>query len=71
MDKPRGHYVKSNKLEKEKYHIISFLYGIIINKLIETEENRFVGARDRGQEVGEKNKLVLVGRFSLNKWICF
>ena len=63
--------MKSNKLEKEKYHIISFLYGIIINKLIETEENRFVGARDRGQEVGEKNKLVLVGRFSLNKWICF
>ena len=71
MDKPQGHYVKSNKLEKEKYHIISFLYGIIINKLIETEENRFVGARDRGQEVGEKNELVLVGRFSLNKWICF
>lgn len=71
MDKPQGHYVKSNKLEKEKYHIISFLYGIIISKLIETEENRFVGARDRGQEVGEKNELVLVGHFSLNKQICF
>ena len=71
MDKPQGHYVKSNKLEKEKYYIISFLYGIIISKLIETEENRFVGARDRGQEVGEKNELVLVGHFSLNKQICF
>ena len=35
------------------------------------EGNRFVGARDRGQEMGEKNTLVLVGRFSLNKWIYF
>ena len=29
------------------------------------------GCRDRGWEMGEKNKLVLVGHFSLNKWIYF
>ena len=28
MDKPRGHYAQWNKSEKDKYYMVSLIYGI-------------------------------------------
>ena len=40
MDGPWGHYAKWNKSDREKYHIISFMYGIL-KKQTKTQNTKF------------------------------
>ena len=78
MDGPRWHYAKWNKTEKDKYHMILLICGILKkqttkSKLIDTE-NKLVVARvgkkglDRKGESGQK---VQISNYKINKsWGC-
>ena len=63
MDGPRGYYDKYNKSEKDKYHIISFMCGILkTNKQIKQNKNRVIDienkkviAQGEGKERDQRN----------------
>ena len=67
MDGPRGHYVKRNMSEKNKYHIISLVCNLRNKKHEQMREKR-----DRGKPINRfltmENKLMVTRRNMGEEW---
>ena len=78
MDGPWGLYVKWNKSDQEKYHIISLICGIQHktkkqSTVKQPKQNRLMVSREKGwvDVMGERGQKVQTSNYKINKsWEC-